>query len=242
MALTDNTARDEWRKRMRLEKRCLNCGKQDERTLSGMSRCQSCADKENRMQRERMDAAPQKRAAKNAAQREWRRMLRERCLCVDCKKQDAYTLNGHARCFECSQKNSIQACKVARATQEKRNINAKARRDQWREDGRCTRCGGVKLPYDLHMTCAICRAKSKAKREDKLAKQDSYYPRRTPGLCYFCLHPVMEGKKVCQRCYDVRMPGMKKARETAWKNNGKHVWRRLNDTMGGKATTQGGNA
>lgn len=226
MAVTDNTSRDKWRKRMRQEKRCVNCGKQDERTLAGKTRCQTCAERDSFRWKERMDAAPQKRVVKNIAQQEWRKMLRESHLCVDCKKQDAYTLNGHARCFECSFKNSKQACKVAKVNQEKRKIDAKARRDRWRESGKCTRCGRVKPPYDLHMTCAACRAKMNARRKDRMTEQEGYYPRGTPGLCYFCLHPVMEGKKVCQRCYDARMPGMKKARETAWKKNGQHVWRR----------------
>ena len=39
---------------------------------------------------------------------DWYAKLKALHLCRDCKKQDAYTLAGHTRCYECSEKDRIR--------------------------------------------------------------------------------------------------------------------------------------
>ena len=168
----------------------------------------------------------QKRLKEQACQdkREWRKLLKQNHLCIDCKKQDAYTLNGRSRCYECAKKNA-KASREYRS--KKRNKHNKAQKElhaKWREEGRCVRCGRVKPWWELHALCEQCRIQMAGLKRSKREACDDYFPRGTPGLCYFCLQPVLPGKKVCKRCYDARIASMAKAREAAQANKSSHVW------------------
>ena len=210
---------------MRQEKRCTNCGKQDERTLNGRRMCSKCAEKDNARNRARLAENPEIRTQKRDNLNAWRHDLMEKHLCVDCKRQDAYTLNGRARCFECSEKNREGQRKRRNENLEAERKKSRDQRQQWREAGKCTRCGRDKPAWEVYAVCERCRARDNDSRQRKREQRDDYFPRGTTGLCYFCLQPVMDGKKECRRCYDARMPGLKKAQEAARATRSRHIWR-----------------
>lgn len=81
--------------------------------------------------------------------------LKEQHRCIKCQKQDAYTLAGRARCFECEEKHkeAVQRCN----TPEKRAEREKRTRDNRRNSGACTACGKMMPVGDDHMTCQSCR-------------------------------------------------------------------------------------
>lgn len=236
--MTNNEARKRWRERMRQEKRCMNCGKQDDKTLAGRSKCAVCARKDNQRGKEHLDANPEKRSEKNIEKRERYQWLKTNHLCIDCKQQDAYTLNGRARCFECAEKYA-RKCREQRAKAPDKYSKAKRElRATWRENGKCTNCGRKKPSWDHHGYCITCRVKAYNIKKKQRESRDDWFPRGTPGLCYFCLQPVMEGNKVCQRCYDARMPGLAKAREAAKASRDKHVWKRYNEILFGRTKNE----
>lgn len=76
----------EYNKRFREKRKeknlCAMCGKQDERTLAGYTRCNSCAEK----------------------LRQYGHKLKEQHRCTKCGEQDDRTLAGKTRCEFCSQK------------------------------------------------------------------------------------------------------------------------------------------
>lgn len=59
---------------------------------------------------------------------EWYAKLKEFHLCRDCKKQDAYTLAGHTRCYECVEKGRIRRARN-RKDPEKAKKCVRLRRD-----------------------------------------------------------------------------------------------------------------
>ena len=223
--MTANEARKRWRERMKREHRCNNCGGQDERTLEGRVKCAACAQRDNQREKARLDANPERREAKNANLHDWRRQLKAHNMCIDCKKVDAYTLNGRARCFDCAEKYARKCRERRSEDRDAANQAHRALRDRWRETGRCVNCGHEKPSYDHHMVCMPCRVKMYNLKKRQREARDDWFPRGTPGRCWFCLQPVMEGKKVCKKCYDARMPSLEKAREAARANNAKHIWR-----------------
>lgn len=68
---------------------CAACGKQDERTLSGMAMCTECAKKRQSRQKKRYE------------------QMRAERRCVSCGDQDERTLSGGCVCAICAAKRSI---------------------------------------------------------------------------------------------------------------------------------------
>lgn len=109
-------------------------------------------------------------------------------LCMEClgKENDTYYVNGVSAKKKESDKMRKRAYTVAR-----------------REAGLCYRCGKTKASYGR--MCERCRAKARSYREsarcDILRSERPYY-----GICYICgIDEVVNGKKVCQRCYSKRL-------------------------------------
>lgn len=143
------------------EKRCTCCGKQDERTLSGRVYCMDC------YKRHKANASPRKKRTKaqqdeeNKTRREWQEMCRKLHMCVNCGAKDRYTINNHRLCLKCSTKKNSQ--QRAKYDKQKASEYTKKRRDAWREQGRCTYCGGKKEEPDKVM-CIDCRVKARMQR------------------------------------------------------------------------------
>ena len=64
--------------------KCSHCGKTDERTLSGLKLCMTCA------------------ASQSKAVRKHYRKRRDEKRCTRCGAQDKRTLNGMCQCRECA--------------------------------------------------------------------------------------------------------------------------------------------
>ena len=80
MATVEYTKR--FRDKRKSLNRCVLCGKQDERTLSGYAICNKCAEK----------------------QRQYKQKLKEQHRCIQCGEQDERTLAGKTNCAFCSKK------------------------------------------------------------------------------------------------------------------------------------------
>lgn len=89
--------------------------------------------------------------------------------------------------------------------------------------GLCTRCG--KKPAAKGLLCARCygryRSRQIAKKSDIDRSERPVY-----DLCYICgKGPLLEGKRVCAKCYEVRMRTM----TSAWEKQDKSYFQGLND-------------
>lgn len=80
--LSDAESQKSRYKKMKELHNCTDCGGQDERTLAGYTRCNSCAEK----------------------LRQYGHKLKEQHRCTKCGEQDKRTLAGKTRCEFCSQK------------------------------------------------------------------------------------------------------------------------------------------
>ena len=146
------------------EHRCVHCGKPDERTLRGLRYCQKCMDK--RRAKPRAPRTPKQRAQENADKRAWYKMCIDKHICVQCRRKDKHTVDGHAFCAICQgKKNKKQREKWNSSEQA---AYCKNRRDRRREQGLCTYCGREKEEPDK-MLCIDCRVKAKLKRLRKKA-------------------------------------------------------------------------
>ena len=139
-------------------------------------------------------------------ERENRRLLVKCHLCRDCGKQDANTLGGHSYCFECNEKRNEWG-RIYRARNKER-INAK-RREQYasrKSQNMCGLCGRPMPINDPHSTCPRCRGLEYKRFISK------YERKRVGNVCYQCCNaPPMEGKKLCQECYDKNLVKLAKA-------------------------------
>lgn len=149
---------------------------------------------------------------------EYRQMLKKAHLCRECKKQDAYTLNGRTYCFECAEKMRTKKAE-ARSNPEKREKMLEQKRAQlqrYREQHKCTRCG---RKVTAGIMCGICRAI--ARREVKKSRNA---PARVYGvICWQCnKKPVWYGLKLCEDCYKAKIPISLKNLEKSREN---HPWK-----------------
>jgi len=209
--------------RMRDEKRCTRCGKQDENTLAGRYRCRECTVKA-RQYEHRTDAQKQ---AQNANTRAWRGDLKRHHLCVWCKQEDAYTMTGRALCAECAQKQAARLRKWRADNIETAHKQDAEKRAVRVEEGYCIKCGKRKAAPG-HKQCKACTAKAIARERNRRIENGVNYPRGGNGFCFLCNKvPAIEGKHLCKDCYDRAIDRASKAREAAQAKKAAHVWNRM---------------
>lgn len=165
--------------------------------------------------------------------RHWRK---DHHCCVDCGEQDAYTLSGRSRCYDCAEKKNIRDCdsKKKELRRDKEADYQKKRHDYRIENHLCTICG-TKLPPSNYpyVTCQTCRAKSRSKQEQR-RRDSGIIPREEYsiyGLCAMCGLPASdkltkwsgEKRRVCDSCYEHVVNMGKKGRE-AYKEKYKRTW------------------
>lgn len=178
------------------------------------------------------------RAEKEMTESEYKKALlsnrKKNHFCTKCGKQDAYTLSGRARCYECAEKE--RACsKIRYSCDNKRTrilAKAKENREKRRDSGLCTRCG--KRPSEPGKSyCSVCHAEQ---RNHAKAKRNSV--RGENGTCWMCnKNDAIPEKRVCKDCYEKILVVQKKAVETiaSKKQNGwVHPW-----TLDDKITFKG---
>ena len=123
--------------------------------------------------RETANAAPRKKRTRaqqqkeNQDKRDWQARCRELQMCTRCGEKDKRTVNGMALCARCAAKKNKQ--QRENYDNEAMNAYSKARRDAWREQGKCTYCGGKKEDPNK-MLCIDCRVRAKMQRHRRERK------------------------------------------------------------------------
>lgn len=74
----------------KLRRECVYCGKSDERTLRGLTRCAACYERE--------------KARRPEQARRIYAFRKQNGLCTKCGKRDAYTMNGRSACADCAER------------------------------------------------------------------------------------------------------------------------------------------
>lgn len=100
----ENETKREWSAMRKSAHLCVHCGRQDKRTLNGMSSCLQCATKRNKRQRETYDKEHQKELRAARAQKK-----RDAGLCTECggQKEDP----NMALCCTCRVKAKLRTAK-----------------------------------------------------------------------------------------------------------------------------------
>lgn len=137
--------------------------------------------------------------------------LKAHHMCKECKQQDAYTLAGRSRCYDCARKAREDARR--RYDPEKRKQTLKREREQaaaWRAQGKCSRCG--RALNGGFKTCARCREKNARYQRER---NDTYmYPRGANGICTSCNKEYrLPGKGLCAACYARQVGILERVRE-----------------------------
>ena len=199
--------------KMLKEGRCVDCGKADELTQQGRSRCAVCNEKHKRPVKKTM--TQERRDMENANKREWSRMLRTLNLCVDCGRKDGRTLDGKCRCRECANKRAVRRKETWDYEHEKELRDARKQRRI--EAGLCTECGGEKEEPDKKM-CINCQVRWKMRKE-RMKLNHGWLPRGANGKCYQCNRAqAIEGKRLCQECYDKKIAILRENGKKRWVN------------------------
>lgn len=137
-------------------------------------------------------------------------------MCVNCGKQDAYTLVGRALCQDCAEK---EATRKRQRDKSLRQTQRKALRQKHIENHECVVCGKP-LPKDYkYKSCTQCRNYNKLRE-----RTDKTFTRGENGVCYLCNKKTsMENKRLCKNCYEkivlVALQNLKHV------NIKKHIWK-----------------
>lgn len=149
------------------ERRCVICGRQDERTLTGRVHCLECYRKKQ-ARRPRQKRTPEQQEIENESRREWEARRVELQLCAKCGAKDKNTVNGHRLCLRCTAMKRVYAAN--KYDPERRSEYIRKRRDRFRAEGRCTRCGGKREDANKAM-CVDCRVRARLNRRRRQANQ-----------------------------------------------------------------------
>lgn len=144
-------------------------------------------------------------------------------LCVQCGEEDAYTLTGRARCYECTQKRNAQKRKNYDDTaKEKASFAYKKRRNDRIQNHQCTRCGRALRKDQTTRECDSCLAKHRIFAIKYSAKKGILPRCLLDGVtrCAKCgKEQVADGYKVCNNCLEKCRKSLEIARATPQKQN-----------------------
>lgn len=153
--------------------------------------------------------------------KERREMLIRNHFCVDCKKQDARTLIGKARCFECYEKARVRRWGLQLTRQERKDM------------GLCSMCmnpvkEGFKVCeecYERVLKASIASHAHQTPRPKVDYSTNPQMPRSEwvkNGFCRTCGDKAMEGYKVCESCrqhlIDIRIRQKELGQDSFWRN------------------------
>lgn len=123
-------------------------------------------------------------------------------ICTHCKKEKAE--KGKILCLACKMQNREYKKKY---DADKIRARDKAKREYRKANGLCVNCGA--RPQQHGLICNKCYTtilRRKAKNTDIPRSERVSY-----GLCYICgKNELVEGKKVCAKCYDTRYKSISK--------------------------------
>lgn len=196
--------------RLKAEHRCVLCGAQDERTLSGMTRCEKCAQSE----------------------KDYYQMRKKYHLCVNCGKEDAYTMMGRSYCYECESRITEYHRKRYKERSIETGISPYANMYNKRAaQGLCVRCGAPALPGMVK--CAYHRKKALdwARRYEhrKSEERRIVFGERGVDICLYCDNPPLEDRKICAECLEKRRATA--ARNFANNSTQNHPWKAWNNII-----------
>lgn len=121
--------------------------------------------------------------------------------CFKCPYDDC--INDHVRIFTPEQ---------LKRKKEYMREHKKKRRDEARANGICTECFKKEATHGvLCYECWLRQRKYDRTRMEKHHGKKEFW--RENGLCYLCGNPLMEGHKVCEKHYKMRMENFRKCRE-----------------------------
>ena len=171
--------------------------------------------------------------------REVRQGHKRHGICVVCGQEDAEP--GKTLCAECAEKNAAQGRNHWRSisAEERQKIiqrkveQKRARREQRESMGLCVVCGKRKaIKGKKHCLECLLKARraNRAQYDAKRVKTNF-----SEGLCCKCNDPVVPGKKVCARHYDIARRSMEAARKNL--SSTKHPWKKDNRWIFKKKTS-----
>ena len=165
-------------------------------------------------------------------QNSYRRLLKKEQLCVCCRKQDAYTLNKHTLCADCSAR--IAAGRRERMARnaglaERKNLRSKELYRSRKEQGLCPMCGKERPEGEHRVFCPACLARGRRydkRKFDKLYGSDRLTRQNVSdfGICSTCFKAPAERGKLCENCYAKHLASLNAAREALRKNRANHPW------------------
>lgn len=131
---------------------------------------------------------------------EFRKLRKRAGVCVQCGRDDAYTMGKRSLCERCAEMYRGYFSKYM-LDNEKREKRSSMMRDTWdgrKLDGLCPRCG-TRPSGNGYVLCSICRAKQR----NYMRRYRNNPPRGEYGVCWTCnKNEVLQGKKLCQECYE----------------------------------------
>lgn len=142
-------------------------------------------------------------------QQEYRQKLKKYHICRECKKQDAYTLNGRTYCADCAEKIAERKRKErAKDGGLKNKIACKKWKEKNESEHRCKKCGRALADSYTYKTCEYCRAKQR-ERLRKRRIENGILPwdmRCNSDVCFQCGKKTpISGKRLCKECYESKL-------------------------------------
>ena len=138
--------------------------------------------------------------------RDYYHMRKAAHICTKCGREDAYTMAGRSRCYECQARERLRQRERAPEERAAKNAASKRRYRDRIAAGLCGICGKRPLADDSKCYCEWCRAKNRTKcqnvrRSIGVLSNDEYFEL---GLCYRCgKAPHLGGQKLCKKCSDL---------------------------------------
>ena len=178
--------------------------------------CQFCTGKHCKILNQKLEGEctfRKERKSKAEQKKERYQERKENHLCVQCQKQDAYTVSGKTLCFECSQKRRKTRKKFYLKNSKEILEKEKEERSKCLQQGICPDCKR-RMAEEGYKICSVCRAKERTKykkyAENKGVITDEMLPYL--GVCHRCRRePLMQGKNVCKSCYEKLLKCIEKA-------------------------------
>ena len=129
----------------------------------------------------------------------------EHGICVGCRKENA--MPGRQKCPACLYKQTLANMKSRSLEYERtRYAKRKAQREERIAAGLCPICGKPAKHGQLCTDCYIRKQRvHQAEKNERRVRGDPRRNRMENGLCCFCDSPAMDGKKVCEKHYQILM-------------------------------------
>ena len=142
---------------------------------------------------------------------EWYYLKRSARICIQCGKEDAYTMAGRCLCADCAEKKKEKTKRWWHENGDKMSEHKKLIYRQRKENGLCTVCGRKAVKGKTK--CVFCLEKYAEISQEHRLRTGINWPRGDNGLCYRCnKKEALPGMKLCAECYE-KKPFVQKMRE-----------------------------